>query len=122
MSGQIISIKINWDGVRFHCPACGAEIFDDQGVTTKACSHLLFTWFSELGEMDHVSPALSENLRRIAAEMDDEEDEDLPNPCDPDYAKLLEDEDVVFCLDSSGMACGQCGMTVAIGIRFPEGD
>ena len=62
------------------------------------------------------TPELSENLRRIAAEM---EDDDLQNPSDPGYAKLLEDEDVVFCLESSGMACGPCGMTVAFGIRFP---
>lgn len=122
MAGQRVSIEMNWESSRFHCPACGAEVFNDEGETSNPCSHLLFTWVSEVGEMDYVSPALPEKLRRAASEMDQEDDEDLSNPCDSDFAKHLEDEDVVFCLEASGMACGPCGFTVAIGIRFPTAE
>ena len=87
MAGQRVSIEMNWEGSRFHCPACGAEVFNDEGETSNPCSHLLFTWVSEVGDMDYVSPALPEKLRRVASEMDQEDDEDLPNPCDSEFAK-----------------------------------
>ena len=130
MAGQFVQIESCWDGVRFHCPACGAEVFDDQGVTHKACSHLLFTWFSETGDMDHVSSELAEPLRRDEAyhqrreelEAQDENYEEPPRPDDPQYAQALEDNDVVFCLSYGGMACGPCGGYAVIAIRFPDAE
>ena len=115
MAGQIIDIQATWGGTRFHCPACGAEIFDDGGVTHRACNHLLFTWVSETGEMDYVSPTLPENLRRVGSEQG-EDAEEGPNPSDPAYAKLLGNGDVVFCLLAPAPGC----LIIAIGIRFPE--
>ena len=124
MAGQMVSITVNWNGSRFHCPACGAEVFDDEGCTQNPCPHLLFTWDSEAGAMGHCSTALSEEILR--ADEPDEEDRDddreAPTPCDPEFVSLLEERDVVFCLEFSGMACGPCGFTVAVGIRFPDAE
>ncbi len=51
MAGQRVSIEMNWEGSRFHCPACGAEVFNDEGETSNPCSHLLFTWVSEVRDV-----------------------------------------------------------------------
>jgi len=113
MAGQSIDIQASWERTRFHCPACGVEIFDDSGVTHEACPHLLFTWDSESGEMGYFSPVLPEVLRRVNSEEGDDAEEGL-NPSEAAYANLLGKEDVVFCLNAPAPGC----LTVAIGIRF----
>lgn len=123
MAGQIVNLSATWDGTRFHCPACGAEIFDDQGVTHAACSHLLFTWDSESGMFDSVSQVMPDRIHKAALSdpLESESDDDeIPAPWENEFTEFLEEQDVVFCLNCSGLACGPVSLTVAVGVRFPN--
>ncbi len=105
---QYIDIHNNWESARFHCPACGAVIFDERGEPTpNPCKHLLFSWIDEVG--DFYNPA--DEVKQIL-----EEDDILP--FDDETLEKFPETTVIFRLVSFGMACGPVSITVIHAINF----
>lgn len=115
---QIIEIENYWQGTKFCCPACGKEVFtEDGGPALKPCEHVLFSWISEVGEIYNPSA----QVQRL---MDESEarDEMPPSPYDDELVDALPDNAVLFALTEHGMACGPVSLTVVHAINFPQHD
>jgi hypothetical protein len=109
---QYISIDQAWESPKFHCPACGAEVFSVDGEPTdKPCEHLLFSWIDQVGEFYNASDEIKKILK---------DDEDGLRPNEEEFILRCPDNTVLFALESCGMACGPVSLTVIHAIKFPE--
>lgn len=113
---QLIEIDNLWNGVAFYCPACGAEVYSDQGAPTDdPCEHVLFSWIDAVGEYDNAVPEFQQIVDRWA-----ESDSLEPAPCDEEFVNSMPEHTVLFALIHRGMGCtGPGSTTVVHGIRFP---
>jgi len=116
---QYVSFENNWEGLKFHCPACGSEVCSTDGNFTQTpCEHLFFCWIDECGEFENAS---EEFLNLKEANSEDEDDcEGLHGaPWNEDFLNKLPDDVVMFGIEHHGMACGPVCTTVVYAIKFP---
>lgn len=112
---QYITIENNWQGAAFHCPACGELVFTERGEpTNKPCSHLLFSWISEIGEFHNAADEIGAFLES------DEMSKMSLAPWDEGFLEKLAETAVVFGFELHGMACGPVCTTVVHAIKFPS--
>jgi hypothetical protein len=108
---QFVTIQNNWDSAKFHCPACGAEVFTGDGeATDKPCEHVLFSWIDAVGDFYNAAEALKELL---------EDEDSWSYPSDEEFLSRCPDTAVLFALEHSGMACGPVSLTAIHAIEFP---
>lgn len=111
---QYVTIQNYSGSPKFHCPACGAEVFTEDGEhTKKPCEHVLFSWIDQVGEFYNTA----DEIRDLV-----EDDESWFCPSDEEFLTRCPGTAVLFALESSGMACGPVSLTVIHAIKFPELD
>lgn len=109
---QYIPIQNRWESPRFHCPACGAVVFTENGdPTEKPCEHVLFSWIDQVGDFYNVAEEVNSLVQ---------DEENWCSPSDEEFLTRCPEMAVLFALESSGMACGPVGLTVIHAIKFPE--
>ena len=115
---QIVNIDNYWQGLKFCCPACGCEVFTDNGEpATEPCEHLVFSWIGDADEFYNPSQRVQQVVEKA-----EEMDEMSPSPFEDEFQQTLPDNTVMFALTEYGMACGPVSFTVVHAIEFPEGE
>ena len=110
--GKYVSIQQEWQSPKFHCPACGAEVFTENGEPAdKPCEHVLFSWIDQVGDFYNTAEEVGELI---------EDDENWFSLSTEDFLSRCPETAVLFALEVSGMACGPVRLTVVHAIKFPE--
>lgn len=110
--GQYITIQNYWESPKFHCPACGAEVFTETGdPTEKPCEHILFSWIDQVGEFYNTT----EEIKALV-----EDRENWLSPSDDEFLARCPETAVLFAMEYNGMACGPVSLTLIHAIKFPE--
>lgn len=108
------TVKLELDHSNFYCPVTGQLITGDQ--VFQASPATVFTYVSEVGEFEQITPELKELWDSVEAEADEDDfDIDLFEK----FAEKIEDDAIVcFEITTFGMACGPVSSTVRIAINM----
>jgi hypothetical protein len=107
------------------CPVTGKVIMsgynsadEDEPVLARweDVPTVLFHYLPEVGEFDYIVPALQAKIDHKRAELGDEAEELSDFDVLEEYVKSLGEVPLVFCVTTSGMACGPISQTVYIGL------
>jgi hypothetical protein len=79
---------------------------------------VLFHYLPEAGEFDYIVPALQAKIDRKRAELGDEAEELSDFDVLEEYVDSLGEVPLVFCVTTSGIACGPISESVCVGLDF----
>ena len=113
MTIPVINLDYSGMPADIYCPVCGTPIYAEG--RSPSCGHVVFTYITEIGDFDHVSPHMEAQVATIRERAEDDEHLD---PVSTLLGQMDSTSILCFSVTTTGVACGPTSSTVYVAVDF----